>query len=247
MKDPVAEFFKERREDIRRMAGDKDLHEKSIDWMLHADRYKYTYNFTWLGRPIIKFPSDMIALQEIIWSVNPDLVIETGIAHGGSLVFSASMLELLGGEGKVLGIDIEIREHNKKEIDKHPLRRRIDMIEGNSVDQSLFNQVRGFAEGKKRVLVILDSLHSHEHVLQEMSLYSELVTVGSYLVLPDTFIEYFPKDYYPQKGRPWDVGNNPMTAMREFLEKNDNFIVDKEIVDKLVITEGFDGYLKRIK
>ena len=174
----VAEFERERREDIAAMARDEELKRKSLDWMLHADRYKYTYNFRWLGRPIIRFPQDIVALQEAIWSSQPDLIVETGIAHGGSLVFSASMLELLGGDRQAVGVDIDIRPHNREAIEAHPMARRITMIEGSSVDEEIFRQIAELARGRARVMVCLDSLHTHEHVLQELRLYSTLVTVG---------------------------------------------------------------------
>lgn len=243
--DPVEAFFEERRQAIADMAKDEELKRKSLAWMLHADQYKYTYNFNWMGRPIIKFPSDILLMQEIIWDIKPDLIIETGIAHGGSIVFSASMLELLGGDREVVAVDIDIRQHNREKIEAHPMNKRIHMIEGSSTDPTVLDQIRERAKDKKCVMVALDSLHTHDHVLDEMRLYAPLVTVGSYLVLPDTFIEYFPKGYYSD--RPWDVGNNPMTALRAFMQENDDFIIDTERSNKLIITEGFDGYLKRIK
>ncbi len=244
--DPITQFKQERAADIAAMAGDEQLKQKSLDWMLHADKYKYTYNYSWLGRPIIKFPSDIVATQQIVWDVKPDLIIETGIAHGGSLILSASLLELIGGQGRVLGIDIDIREHNRKEIEAHPMMKRIDMIEGSSVADDVMERIRAAAAKAKCVMVFLDSLHTHDHVLKELELYAPLVSVGSYLVLPDTFIEYFPKGYYAHN-RPWDVGNNPMTALRVFLEKNKDFEIDRELCDKLMITEAFDGYLRRVR
>ncbi|MDF2446870.1 MAG: Rhamnosyl O-methyltransferase [Moraxellaceae bacterium] len=243
---PVEEFFHERREDIEKMSKDEELRKKSLDWMLASDKYKYSYNYTWLGRPIIKYPNDIVATQEIIWRVKPDLIIETGVAHGGSLILSASMLELLGGNGRVIGIDIDIRPHNRKEIEAHPLYKRIDLIEGSSVDPQVVEQVKQMAAGKKNIMVFLDSLHTHDHVAAELACYASMVSVGSYLVLPDTFIEYFPKGYYAHN-RPWDVGNNPMTALREFLKTNDDFEIDQELNGKLMITEAFDGYLRRVK
>lgn len=243
---PVEEFFHERREDIEKMSKDEELRKKSLDWMLASDKYKYSYNYTWLGRPIIKYPNDIVATQEIIWRVKPDLIIETGVAHGGSLILSASMLELLGGNGRVIGIDIDIREHNRKEIEAHPLYRRIDLVEGSSVAPDIVAQVKKLAAPFKNVMVFLDSLHTHDHVAKELEIYAPMVTVGSYLVLPDTFIEYFPKGYYAHN-RPWDVGNNPMTALREFMKKNDDFEIDQELNGKLMITEAFDGYLRRVK
>lgn len=216
-----------------------------MKWIADVSIYKYSYNFTWLDRPIIQFPQDIIAIQEIIWQIKPDLIIETGIAHGGSLVFSASILELLGGNGQVLGIDIDIREHNRVEIERHPMYKRITMIQGSSIDDSIAQQVYDFARDKKRVLVVLDSNHTHDHVLRELQLYSPLVTKGSYLVVFDTAIEDMPEDFFPD--RSWGKGNNPKTAVWEFLKTNDRFEIDKEIQNKLLITVAPDGYLKCIK
>ncbi|MCX5695210.1 MAG: CmcI family methyltransferase [Candidatus Omnitrophica bacterium] len=242
--DPVAEFQKERKQAIEEMAQDEALRKKSLDWMLHADKYKYSYNFTWMGRPIIKLPQDIIAIQELIWSTKPDLIIETGIAHGGSIIFSASMLELVG-KGEVFAVDIDIRKHNRILIEAHPMFKRITMIEGSSVEKAIFNKISIAAKGKKKVMVILDSLHTHDHVLKELRLYSKLVTIGCHLILPDTFIEFFPKGYF--SNRPWDVGSNTMTALKEFLRDNKEFVIDHSVNDKLVISEGIDGYLKRIR
>jgi len=239
---PIEKFNKERETAISEMKEDDALKQKSLDWMLHADKYKYTYNYSWMGRPIIKFPNDIMALQEIIWAVKPDVIVETGIAHGGSIIFSASMLELLG-HGAVVAIDIDIREHNRKEIENHPMFKRITLVQGSSTDPEIVKQIEKMVDGKK-TLVCLDSLHTHDHVLAELNIYSRFVSQGSYLICPDTFIEFFPKGYF--KDRPWDVGNNTMTAVREFLRKNTNFVVDNNVNDKLMITEGFDGYLKRI-
>jgi cephalosporin hydroxylase len=177
--------------------------------------------------------------------VKPDLIIETGIAHGGSLIFSASMLELVGGNGQVLGIDIDIREHNRIEIEKHPMFRRITMIEGSSIDDSVVEQVHDFAKGKERVLVFLDSNHTQEHVLREIEMYSPLVTKGSYLVVFDTVVEDMPDGSFAD--RPWGKGNNPKTAVWEFMKTNDRFEIDKKIDNKLLITVAPDGYLKCVK
>ncbi len=241
--DPIKQFELERAEAIKQMGEDQELRKKSLDWMLHADKYKYTYNFSWMGRPIIKFPNDILILQEMIWKLKPDYIVETGIAHGGSIIFSASMLELLG-HGEVIAVDIDIRQHNREEIEKHPMSKRITMIEGSSTDPEIVNSIKEKVKGKK-VLVCLDSNHTHDHVLEELRMYADMVNVGSYIVCPDTFVEYFPKGYCDD--RPWDVGNNPMTALIAFLKENDDFIIDKDIDNKLMITEGFDGYLKRIK
>lgn len=242
--DPISQFNKEREENIAAMGADESLRAKSLDWMLHADKYKYTYNFEWIGRPIIKYPSDIVIMQELIWRLQPDLIIETGIAHGGSIIFSASMCALMG-KGEVVAVDIDIRKHNRDEIEKHPMMKYITMYEGSSTDEAIVEKIRKHTEGKKTVLVSLDSNHTHQHVLDELRLYSPMVTVGSYIMCPDTFVEFFPKGYV--KNRPWDVGNNPMTAVWAFLKENDSFVIDKNIDNKLMVTEGMDGYLKRIK
>lgn len=211
---------------------------------------QYTYNFTWLGRPIIQYPQDMIALQEIIWDVKPDMIIETGIAHGGSLIFSASMLTLLEacGEienGQVLGIDIDIREHNKKAIEAHPMSKKITMFQGSSIDDEIIARVQEFAKQGKKVMVILDSNHTHAHVLAELRAYANLTSVGSYCCVFDTIIEDMPKGSFPD--RPWDKGDNPKTAVWEYLKECDDFVIDKDIENKILITVAPDGYLQRVK
>ena len=167
--DPIKQFELERAEAIKAMGEDQELRQKSLDWMLHADKYKYTYNYSWMGRPIIKYPNDILILQEMIWSLKPDYIVETGIAHGGSIIFSASMLELLG-HGEVIAVDIDIRKHNRDEIEKHPMNKRITMIEGSSIDPEIVNAIKEKVKGKK-VLVCLDSNHTHEHVLEELRMY----------------------------------------------------------------------------
>jgi cephalosporin hydroxylase len=244
--DPIEEFQKEREDAQREMLKDAELKQKSLDWMLHADKYKYTYNFTWMGRPIIKYPQDIAIMQELIWDVRPDLIIETGIAHGGSIIFSSSMMELLGNKGKVIAVDIDIRKHNRDAIEKHPMMKNITMLEGSSVDEKIVQQIADCAKNFKKVMVVLDSNHSHDHVLRELELYSPLVSIDSYILLPDTFVEFFPKGYVTN--RPWDVGNNPYTAMEAFLKTTDEFVKDEAITNKLLITEAFGGgYLKRVK
>ncbi len=241
----IVEFEMEKQKNISAMCEDKELQKLSHNWFVDGYKYKYSYNFTWLGRPIIQYPQDMIAMQEIIWSVKPDLIIETGIAHGGSLIFYASMMELTGEDGEVLGIDIDIREHNRAEIEKHRMYKRITMIEGSSVDPEVVSKVYGFAEKKKRVMVILDSLHTHDHVLQELRLYSPLVAAGSYLVVFDTIVEDIPEIQFPD--RPWGKGNNPKTAVWQFIKENDRFEICRDIEKKLLITSAPDGFLRCVK
>lgn len=219
-------------------------------FMLPSLKAQYSYNFSWLGRPIIQYPEDMIAMQEIIWSVQPDLIIETGIAHGGSLIFSAAMLELnaaCGGSqhAEVLGVDIDIRAHNREAIEAHPMAKRISMIQGSSIAPEIIAQVKARAAGKQRVLVCLDSNHTHEHVLAELEAYAQLTTVGSYCVVFDTVVEDIPAEMIV--ARPWGPGNNPKSAVWEFLKTHTEFEIDKRIDHKLLISVAPDGYLKRVR
>jgi len=241
----VKMFQKECDERIKNNVHDMKLQQSSKIFMENTIRTKYSYNFSWMGRPVIQYPQDIIAMQEIIWNIKPDLIIETGIAHGGSLIFYASMLELLGGEGIVVGIDIDIREHNRQEIEKHPMFKRIKMIEGSSIDENVVKKVYEFGQSKKQILVILDSLHTQDHVLQELEAYTPIVTRGSYCVVFDTIVEDLPDEY--SSDRPWGKGNNPKTAVWKFLEGNDRFVIDKEIENKLLITVCPEGDLKGVQ
>ncbi|MEK7651087.1 MAG: cephalosporin hydroxylase family protein [Patescibacteria group bacterium] len=244
-KNDEKEFAKEREANIKRLGSDKRLKKLALDFASQAMKDRYPYNFDWLGRPIIQYPEDIMAIQELIWNVKPDLVIETGIARGGSLILSASILELIGGKGEVLGIDTDIREHNRQKIEAHRMFKRISMLEGSSVDPVILNKVKKFARGKRKIIVFLDSNHSHAHVLKELELYSPLVTKGSYIVAFDTIAEFLPKGII--KNRPWGKGNSPWTAAREFLRMHKNFIPDKSMENKLAITVAYDGFLKRIR
>lgn len=235
--------------EIAQMGDDRELALATRGWMDRANRAKYSYHFEWMGRPIIQYPQDILAVQEIIWSVKPDLIIETGIAHGGSLIFSASMLELnvVGGgaaDAEVLGIDIEIRAHNRAAIEAHPMARRISMIEGSSVAPEVVAAVTAKAAGKRSVLVMLDSNHTHDHVLAELEAYARLATVGSYCIVFDTVIEDMPDEAFAD--RSWGKGNNAKTAAWEFLKRHSEFEVDKSIQHKLLITVAPEGYLRRL-
>ena len=242
-------FEQETQQRIATIGEDEALKEHANAFMQASVVPKYSYNFSWLGRPIIQYPQDIVAMQEIIWQVQPDLIIETGLAHGGSLIFSASMLELIasctGHEGEVLGIDIDIRAHNRTAIEAHPLFKRINMIEGSSITPDIIAQVHAKAEGKKRILVCLDSNHTHDHALAELEAYAPLTSVDSYCVVFDTLIEDMPDGLYPD--RPWGKGNSPKTAVWEYLKTHDEFEIDKSIHNKLMITVAPDGYLKRIR
>lgn len=246
MNEELSKFYQEKKQLIEENSKNITLQKAKTDFNEESNKAKYSYNFSWMGRPIIAYPQDMIAMQEIIWDIKPDLIIETGIAHGGSLAYYASLLELIGEDGLVLGIDIDIRKYNKKLIEEHSMFKRIKMIEGDSTSESIANQVYDIAKSKKTVLVCLDSNHTHDHVLKELKLYANLTSVGSYCVVFDTIVEDLPNDYMPG-GRPWNPGNNPKTAVFEFLKSNDNFEIDKSIDNKLLISVAPDGYLKRIK
>ena len=242
-----AEFEERNRERIAGMATDDGLHKTALAFLSESVDHEYSYHFRWLGLPIIQYPQDIVAMQELIWSLQPDLIVETGIAHGGSLIFSASMLELnaaCGGpaEAKVVGIDIDIRAHNRAAIEAHPMARHIQMIEGSSIDPDVVAQVRRRIEGRQRVLVVLDSMHTHAHVLEELRQYGPMVTNGSYLVVFDTCIEQLPEELY--SNRPWQHGDNPWTAVQAFLGTTDRFVNDRSIPDKLQVTVAPDGYLR---
>jgi len=245
----IKKFKKEMQDRIQEYGVDDEFQKHSNEWLEESMRKKYVYNFSFLGRPIIQYPQDMIAMQELIWKVQPDLIIETGIAHGGSLILSASMLELnaaCGGnsDARVLGVDIDIRSHNREAIEAHPMSKRIDMIQGSSIDSETIKKVYAYTEEKKNILVFLDSNHTHEHVLAELEAYAPLVAVGSYCVVYDTFVEDVPDNVFPD--RPWSPGNNPKTAVWKYLEKNTDFEIDKSMQNKLLITVAPDGYLKRM-
>jgi len=243
---PLQQFIDEKEQNISALGKDKKLLDLGLQFLIDTAPKKYSYNFSWMGRPIIAYPQDMIAMQELIWEIKPDLIIETGIAHGGSLVYYASLLELIGGDGLVLGLDIDIRKHNKDLIELHPMSKIIQMIEGKSTSTEIANQVYAIAKNKKTVMVCLDSNHTHNHVYKELELYANLTTIGSYCVVFDTVVEDMPKDWNWGE-RTWSVGNNPKTAVFEFLKTNPNFEINKNIDNKLLISVAPDGYLKRVK
>ncbi len=241
--DAAPDYRSEKRARIDGFGSDREMRELARTWRTKALEKKYMNNFSWLGRPMIQLPTDALAMQEIIWAVKPDLVIETGVAHGGSVVMSASMLQLLG-HGSVIGIDIEIRPHNRRAIEAHPMAPRIRLIEGSSVDPAVVGEVRLAAQGK-RAVVFLDSNHTHEHVLAELRAYAPLVCVGGYCVVFDTFVEDMPEDYV-WVDRPWGKGNNPKTAVHAWLAEQPGFEIDRSIEDKLLVTSAPDGFLLRV-
>lgn len=266
-----SEFIRQRKKRICENSLDDELLESAHAFIKASTLPKYSYNFNWLDRPIIQYPQDIVAMQELIWQVKPDLIIETGIAHGGSLIMSASMLAMLdyceaveagklldpkATHRQVLGIDIEIRPHNREAIESHPMSHRIDMIQGSSVAPEIIEQVYEYAQGFNKILVCLDSNHTHAHVLAELEAYAQLTSIDSYCVVFDTMIEDLPDEMFPN--RPWRKGNNPKTAVWEYLRRIENevrtdrdgnplrFEIDKMIENKLLVTVAPDGYLKRI-
>jgi len=250
-----SDFQLQVQKNIDGLGSDLSLKNKAWDWAVEAAlKHNYTYNFNWLGLPIIQFPQDISAMQEVFWQAKPDLVVETGIARGGSLVFWASLLSLLDicdgvdprkSTRKVLGIDIDIRSHNRKAINEHPLSFKIDMIEGSSIDPDVIQKVKSYPHADDRVFVSLDSNHTHSHVLAELNAYSDLVSIDSYCIVFDTAIEDAPPGSFPD--RPWDVGNNPKTAVHQWLKTHPEFVIDKQIDNKLLISVAPDGYLRRIR
>lgn len=243
-------FEQEVAERVEANGRNQPLTDSARAFTIASAAAKYSYNFSWLGRPIIQYPQDIVAMQELIWQVQPDLIIETGIAHGGSLIFSASMLELnaaCGGpaDALVVGVDIDIRPHNRAAVEAHPMFKRITMMQGSSIDAEVIAQVRALSAGRKQVLVCLDSNHTHEHVLAELEAYAQLTTVGSYCVVFDTLIEDMPANMYPD--RSWGPGDNPRTAVNQYLHKHPEFEVDARIDRKLQISVASSGYLRRIR
>ena len=251
-------FLNDRSRNISAIRDSKVLSDLSNQWIREVSTFKYIFNFDWLGRPIIQMGSDMVAVQEAIWLTRPDLIIETGIAHGGSLVYHASLLALLdfcdashNGDlvdprrprRQVLGIDIDIRPHNRVAIESHPLSGYVSMLEGSSVQDNLVRRVQEFCKGFQRVMVVLDSNHTEEHVLAELKAYSPLVSPGCYCIVFDTAIENMPEDFY--KDRPWGKGDNPMTAVRKFLDAHPDFSIDNDLDGKILIGNAPKGFLRR--
>lgn len=249
----ILEHFQQSIHRAKNQALDGRITGPAEEFFTRSHQLQYSYNFSWLSRPIIQYPQDIVAFQELVSQVCPDLIVETGIAHGGSLVLSASLLCLLDVmEGldprksprKLVGVDIDIRSHNRKALDEHPLRFKMELIEGSSIDPEIIQQVRSHADGVNRVVVSLDSSHTHDHVLAELNAYADLVSVGSYCIVFDTVIEDLPAGSFPD--RPWDVGNNPKTAVHEWLKSHPEFEIDKDIDNKLLVSVAPDGYLKRV-
>jgi cephalosporin hydroxylase len=256
---PIEQFQFEQRKRVASYEKDESFQALSRDWLQASMRRQYVYNFEWMGRPIIQYPQDMVAIQEMVWRVRPDLIVETGIAHGGSLVLSASLLALLDmcdaietgekldpktNKRKVIGVDIDIRPHNRQAIESHPLAGRIAIVQGSSIDPSVVSKVKELASPYQRVLVLLDSMHTHDHVVAELEAYAPMVSLGSYCVVFDTFVDDMPAGFFAD--RPWDVGNNPKTAIRQWMKARSDFQIDESWPNKLMVTVAPDGFLKRV-
>ena len=253
-------FKDEVKKEILAQGKDKKILKITKKWMERAQELRYSYHFEWMGRPIIQHPQDMIATQQLIWDIKPDLIIETGIARGGSLIFYASLLELISQSGKiknakVLGIDIDIRKENLKEIKKHPMYKRINLIEGSSTNKEIYEKVYKFSKKFKKIMVFLDSNHTEKHVLDELEIYAKLVSKNSYCVVFDTLIDDFP--LVCGKNRPWGKNNNPKSALNKYLKKirkkphfdlnnrKIDFKIDSSIDNQILISVSRGGFLKR--
>lgn len=242
--DDREEFEQQKRLSTLKMGGDAALREKGIELFKHSDEYDWSYQWSWLGVPIIQIPPDVMVTQELIWQTRPQFIVETGVARGGSLIFYASILEMIG-EGRVIGIDIDIRAHNRDSIEAHPMSKHIDLIEGSSIAPEMIEDVAARIRGAERVMVILDSNHTHDHVLEELRLYSPFVQPGQFLIVADTVVEDIPAQAH--RPRPWGPGNNPGTAAQAFLRENDRFVADPVANGKLLISSSYGGYLQCVK
>jgi cephalosporin hydroxylase len=260
---PLEQYYREIATRVASYRSNRELQGASRAFFdqIGIGKADYVYNFTWLGVPIIQIPQDLQAMQEVIWQAKPDLIVETGVAWGGTVLFSASMLAILQacGEierGRVVGIDIEIRPHNRKVLAAHPLARNITLLEGSSIDDAIVDRVKEIARDHQRVMVCLDSDHTHRHVLAELEAYAPLVSPGSYCMVGDTIIEDAPEGMVSK--RPWGKGNSPKTAVWEYLRRLQaegrkgadgaplHFEIDRHLEDKIVLTGSPDGYLRRV-
>jgi cephalosporin hydroxylase len=243
--DDREEFASTQKQNAIRLGGASAVFRKSDELLQSLNEYDYPYMWSWMGVPIIQLPADIMATQEVIWRTRPDVIIETGVARGGSVLFMASLLEMIGGGGKVIGVDIDIRKHNRESIEGHPMSKCVTLIEGGSVDDDVLEKVRAEIPEGAKVMVVLDSDHSREHVLRECRAYGAMVTPGCYLVIADTVVGHLKKEEAPtNRSKHWYEGNEPLTARDDFLSENNRFEIDPEVNGKLVLSSSPGGYLK---
>lgn len=243
--DPIRAFQEQVERNLDQQRSDAEVRRTSAAWLRRTHELGYDYNFSWFGRPVLQLPQDLMALQELVFAIRPDRIVETGVAHGGSLVFFASLLHLLDRGGRVLGIDLDIRAHNRRELEAHPMHKHIDLLQGSSTADTTLAAVRTAVVGSERIMVVLDSDHTEAHVLAELRAYSPLVTSGSYLVVCDTIVEDLGADAFPN--RPWGPGNSPKSAVAKFLAETRDFVVDERIDGKLLLSNSPNGYLRCVR
>jgi cephalosporin hydroxylase len=243
--DDRQDFERQRKSSSLRLGEDRELFAKSADMITHAEKYRYSYLWTWMGVPIIQMPADVLAMQEVIWQTQPDVIIETGVARGGSVIFSASLLSLIG-KGKVIGVDVDIRAHNRDTIERHPQASRITLIQGSSIAPDTVDRVKAEIPAGATVMVVLDSDHSHDHVLAELRVFAPLVSVGHYMVCADTVLGLLAPEQTPvDRSKVWYPGNEPLSALRKFLAEDSRFEADAEINGKLIVASSPGGYVRR--
>lgn len=244
MTDDRDEFQTQSRSKALAMGADPEIQRLDRELTIVSDEHDYSYMWNWLGLPIIQMPADIVVTQEIIWQNRPQVIIETGVARGGSVVLHASMLQLIG-EGQVVAVDIDIRPHNRAAVEEHPLAYRVTLIEGSSVEADVLDQLEAAIGDAERVMVVLDSNHTHEHVLAEIELYTRFVTPGQFMIVADTLVEDLP--YQEHRPRPWGPGDNPKTAVDQYLKENPGvYEVDEVVNSKLLLTSSRGGYLRKL-
>lgn len=242
--DDRAEFERTKRSQAVALGADEKLKTMAVDLRTAADKYAYSYLWSWLGVPIIQLPADIVALQEIIWATRPDVIIETEVARGGSVIFMASLLHLIG-KGKVIGVDIDIRAHNRDTIERHPMARRVVLVEGPSTEPRTVAEVKTKIPASASVMVVLDSDHSRDHVLAELRCYAPLVTAGCYLVVSDTGLGQLDEERTPRnRSKLWLKGDEPLTALAAYLAETDRFEIDEIVNGKLLLSSSPGGYLR---
>lgn len=239
-----SEFEDARKQWAENMHQDQSLRNKALDVFIEADRHNWIHQTNWLGEPSLQTPEDLITFQEIIFRTRPDFLVEVGVAWAGSLLFYATIMESIG-HGQIIGIDIFIPDDLKDRIFSHSISKRIKLIQSSSIEDDSFREISGMIGENKNTMVHLDSDHTEKHVLQELKLYSELVTKGNYLVCGDTIIDFLPEQTH--RPREWGKINNPYTALKKFLSSNNRFVVDQSFDMKRLMSNQPGGYLRCIK